>query len=786
MIFEYLNILKELLAFTSDTEFPIFVFEKPNVNQQETLTKDGIHVIIGLKMKKELQLMLREKMLKILPNIWEHLPLINEWTSVLDEGISKLTCNWQLYGSRKPANEAYELVSYWKCSYDTTDGEFITNINQFVLTVDNFNLLSCQYPHHPSLDIKVKTNTKYQSDVIINNIPVEACNIQSTDEIAEKAEIIDLKYINSYPDWFKIICSLKNNSLNNHTIALHITKKSKHYDKINGQQYFQERWDEIPVGKYNYSIGTFNHYAKSSNSKSYYEIIAKYRKTEISTVLKSPTEENIAKCFHSLFGEDFLFSNEIVYHWNGIVWEQSKTALRRCFTNEFTQIFLNVQISYLNDMKNVEAGSDDYMFLSKKNKIITEIIINLQRNGLIKAVVNDAIKPYIENNNVEFEMNPFSFCFNDKVFDLRKCEFMEPNKDDHMTLTTGYNYRKPTADETKTLNDLFDKVFPVPEERKLYLISLATGFYGKTLEKFILANGSGRNGKGFTNELVLKTVGNYGYTCSNSVLLNPIKDGPNPTIANLNNMRIVFYREPDTDNNKKINSSTVKELTGGNEINARGLYSGNTKTQLKATHILECNTKPKMSGETDDAIFMRLIDMGFRSTFTKFENDVDESNYIFQGNDRIKDLDFQEQHKFALFHILVDHWKHFHAENLNIDKFIPASILDRSKEYLKNSNEMFLWFEENYEKVEDDTEVIEVSAIFEEFKNSNVCLNYTKAEKRELNRSKFIEKISKNLFLRKFYKERERRKEVCEKYKCKEMRNVLVGFKVMVEKQEMN
>ena len=65
-------------------------------------------------------------------------------------------------------------------------------------------------------------------------------------------------------------------------------------------------------------------------------------------------------------------------------------------------------------------------------------------------------------------------------------------------------------------------------------------------------------------------------------------------------------------------------------------------------------------------------------------------------------------------------------------------------------------------------------------------MNYTKAEKREMNKSKFLEKISKNLFLRKFYKERERRKEVCEKHKCKEMRNVLVGFKVMVENQEMS
>jgi phage/plasmid-associated DNA primase len=125
--------------------------------------------------------------------------------------------------------------------------------------------------------------------------------------------------------------------------------------------------------------------------------------------------------------------------------------------------------------------------------------------------VNDAIKPYIENNNVQFEKNPFTFCFNNAVYDLQKCEFVEANKDDYMTLTTGYDYRKPTAEETAKLNELFCKVFPVEDERVLYLTCLDTGLYGKTLEKFILANGDGRNGKGFINELDLKMLGNYGW-----------------------------------------------------------------------------------------------------------------------------------------------------------------------------------------------------------------------------------------------------------------------------------
>ena len=57
-------------------------------------------------------------------DIWE-LPIINSWDSVFDEGISKGTTNWQMYGSRKPGNQAYELTQYYIISYDGADGEFM-------------------------------------------------------------------------------------------------------------------------------------------------------------------------------------------------------------------------------------------------------------------------------------------------------------------------------------------------------------------------------------------------------------------------------------------------------------------------------------------------------------------------------------------------------------------------------------------------------------------------------------------------------------------------------------
>lgn len=203
----------------------------------------------------------------------------------------------------------------------------------------------------------------------------------------------------------------------------------------------------------------------------------------------------------------------------------------------------NCQIENLNDMKKVDTDSEEYKTLTNKNR--NNRI--LQRNQTTKSVVKDAILPYIENNNIQFENNPLCLCFNNRVFDLLTCQFIEPNKDDHMTITTGYDYRPPTKEETKTLNKYLVKVFPKEDERLFYLTVLATGFHGKTLEKFMLANGSGRNGKGFINELMLQTIGNYGYTCANGVLLAPLKTGSNQEVANMDLRRFLVYREPRSD-----------------------------------------------------------------------------------------------------------------------------------------------------------------------------------------------------------------------------------------------
>ena len=125
MICEYSDILKECYIIDPNKAFDVFIFEKPNVNRlaDGSLTKDGIHMLIGIQVDHTMQTIIRDKMIEKLPNIWD-LPLINSYESVLDEGISKGKVNWQLFGSRKPGNEAYELTHHYVMKLDQSDGCF--------------------------------------------------------------------------------------------------------------------------------------------------------------------------------------------------------------------------------------------------------------------------------------------------------------------------------------------------------------------------------------------------------------------------------------------------------------------------------------------------------------------------------------------------------------------------------------------------------------------------------------------------------------------------------------
>ena len=174
----YLDELKTHFVMKPNVPFDVFIFEKPDVNRLEdkTITKDGIHMIIGIQTDPIIQTMMRKKILDKIGSVCD-LPLVNTWDSVLDEGISKGTTNWQLYGSKKPNNEAYQLKYYYVMEYDENDFEFMMeeqNIVEFNKNLEkNFYKLSAQNTKLPKFEIHPKIQTDYK----------KLCDLQSKKKV---------------------------------------------------------------------------------------------------------------------------------------------------------------------------------------------------------------------------------------------------------------------------------------------------------------------------------------------------------------------------------------------------------------------------------------------------------------------------------------------------------------------------------------------------------------------------------------------------------------------------
>ena len=379
----------------------------------------------------------------------------------------------------------------------------------------------------------------------------------------------------------------------------------------------------------------------------------------------------LSDIFKIIFGDRFFLFDNILYCYNGIYWEKDNkqnSIMNNFIDKDYYKSLIDNIINYEKEFMTdaIESGMEKSLIkahtelIGKQKKSLLSLRSINYREGLVKDIKNKLYR-----DDIVFDKNPYLFCFKNKLFDLSKNKFIKPKPEYYISMTTGYNY-EDLDDETKDelieeLNKIIDTIFFQNDLKQLYLTILSTGMCGIPLEKFIISNGSGGNGKGLLNELVQSTIGEYAYILPSSIILNNLKTGGNPEIFNLNNKRLVICREPDY--KFKINCATLKELVGGTEINARTLYSDKTTTNLCMTFIMECNEKPKLN-ETSDALSRRIIDIPFKSRFVdkKVYDKLNEEQKINTAiiNSYYKTKEFKEKYKTVLFLILKDYFYRYY------------------------------------------------------------------------------------------------------------------------------
>ena len=547
-------------------------------------------------------------------------------------------------------------------------------------------------------------------------------------ELNDICNNIDYQYIDNYQDWLKIVWACA--SINNEDLARNISMKSSKFNESS----FQKVYHSYEEGK-GITKACLYYYSKQSNQTKHFKTMKKHHKYD---EIETPTDAKLAETFCKFYGNNYLICDGKQYHYNGYFWDEKSVGvkIRNQIRNDLSQIYI--------DMIKPPTSEE----VMKKNKQIQKILDAFGNATKCKHIY-EVVCDMITNDEIKFNEKPNIFCFKNKVYDLHLNDWIEPNRYDYINQSTRKPFIKPSQQTTDELKEMFVKIFPNEETRKCYMTILATGLYGKTLEKITFSNGSGRNGKGFTNSLMLHLLGDYGAEISPSVLLQKKNDGGgcNAELASMADKRLCIFPEPDED--KKINISVVKDITGGRTLKATKKYSNKTTHNLFATSIIECNQKPKLSGEINTAIKERLIDLEFVSTFTSDPSQYEGVENVYQGNNKVKTVEYQDDNYCSLFLILIPYWKRYYNDNQNL--IIPKHIIERNNEYMQESDAVYQWFIDNYQRSTDKKKYVQFKDVFNKFKCSD---NRPYVKKEEMNQKNIKKKLINNEFLKSSWKEK--------------------------------
>ena len=543
-------------------------------------------------------------------------------------------------------------------------------------------------------------------------------------------------------------------------------KRSSKYDKDQARNWFQSKC-EIKTGEKTIGWGSLVEWAKIDNPELANELFTKwFPKVEIKMPFHIDDVYStglMADFFKSTYKGKFMVVDMESYHFNGVYWKKDNkdhSIIHKIIDTEFyPDVFkiYNESIEYYMKLW-AETENGPYEKIADKLTKFAKEMEKKMRNFSSRAeLIKDIIAKC--NESRELDINPYLFAFENKVFDLKQNTFVEPNPNDYLTVSCGWSYDEEynIDDTTATLKEVIQSIFPTKSTGDFYLEALSTGLYGKQIQQLIIATGVGGNGKSVIDQMTMSCVGNYGYKLPSTVLLNEIKEGANPQMANLHKKRFVITQEPDC--KRRMNTSTMKELTGSQTLNVRDNYSSMCQTTLHNSTFMEANSLPlldKVSGDDAEALIRRLRTVPFVSRFVdkaRYDEIEDKTN-VFIGNTHYTSDEFYRTHRQAFFHILCGHFQGFLKNNEDLSP-MNDECREAGKRYFMMSDDFIVWFNDTYEK--DPNSMVYVADIFELYKYSSAFELLSKADKRSHTKSSFEEKIRKSMFLRTAFKARDTR-----------------------------
>ena len=679
----YLEELKKLVIFT-DQEFNIIVFEKDDLNIQDTVTKDGIHLLFGIQLDHSIQKILRENIVKAIPEIWSDIPIINSWNSVFDEGISAGYTNWQLFGSRKPGHMPYKLSKYYRCQY--LDDFELNQMNDYDIEVlfpqicarytenpkfEIHNHITIQPTSKPKLKIKQIDNTEPENitcqeelDAAVESYLKKCRDESSNDVLFKDTALFQLWEIHeytmclpesfygpgTYSNWIRVAWALRRTHNSLLLTWLKFSSQSSEF-KFSDISSLCKIWNDINMAEAEkkLTVRSIIYWAREYGSK------LELKKIEHASVdyfvretLKEggASDHNFAMVLYTMFKGRYVcvsVKHNIWYEYKKHRWHDidSGTNLRSKISKEMHKKYIfkmTEATSKLADLDNPEGEQKEKDFIT----YLIKLMARLKQTSDKDKIMKEARELFYDDSFIEKQdSKPYLLGFNNGVYDFEEGVFRDGRPDDYIVKCTNYDYiPEYKLDKTilKEVDIFMEQLFPVVELRKYMWEHLSSTLIGTNENQtFNIYSGSGRNGKSMLVLLMSKVLGDYKGTVPVTLITQkrPTIGGTSSEVIALKGTRYAVMQEPSKGD--KINEGIMKELTGGDPLQGRALYS-NSEVFIPQFKLVCCLNQLFEIESQDDGTWRRIRVCDFMSKFC--ENPVDnnpDQPYQFKVNKKLEE-----------------------------------------------------------------------------------------------------------------------------------------------------
>nr|QBK93123.1 MAG: D5-like helicase-primase [Pithovirus LCPAC403] len=504
---------------------------------------------------------------------------------------------------------------------------------------------------------------------------------------------------------------------------------------------------------------TLGWYASKDNPKMYHRWKKRWIESELSRSLSDGEirQTYIAKLFYKCYWMKYICSSYKHKDWytfkNG-TWCRTDgyVAMKNEIDGNFSDIFRKKRDYLKHQTKDIDVNQDKE-FIDRVNFRITIIEKLLDSHhlgspGWINSIITQSAI-YFHKDDVENLMNDnvnLTGLANGIIETYENGAFFrEGTPEDYVSKKINISWIDLTLDSglvIKLINYL-EQVFP-DRELRMYVRKIAAGWLksGNPYKKFIIFTGDTDASKSIYKKLIETAYGLdvYVFNIPITMFTQKRKSGPSPAMSQGQCAKLLICQEPDSDDVMK--GGMIKEISGGDSLFTRKLYSNGGS--IKATYqVIEvCNNPPKMD-DVDPAIEQRMCFIPFISLFKRKGRILTEEEIKKYGDNIFEVNPFFDAEipslARAFIWLCVHDYPRYIEEGLEIQ---PKIAKDYTEKYWESTNVYNLFISENVEQKLPDYETLSVNTIYMDFTRwFRQCYPHTARVSRE----KFMKNISEKI-----------------------------------------